>query len=281
MRATALTIYFLLSTLYCWSQESDASIIGQYRWNNSVVMELCEIDGTSENEEVVSIPGQLFQVLKVLDNDFVLIKVLDYPEKLIKKRGVFKTRYSSNPDPNFKKFNRDESKQKYFRVKKELITTQATLDEMVGGSLAFGVINFPFKFRLQDEGDFSGAFNLGAAVGYKLPHKYSGKFNVSFLLASSLSLVNADETTVSSNEADLESFNNQFSAVSVSGGLMLEYGKVQAGVFVGLDYVRKAVQEHFDWRYHGKPWVSFALGISIFSTEKVRLSGTTDNPGSR
>lgn len=274
------SILFFLAPSLSFTQEDKQSPLGQYQWSNSVVMELCNINGESKDEKQVSIPGQKFSVLAEIDDgEYLLIRVLNYPEKLISKRGVFKTSYSETDDPNYAKFNFQDDSQKYFKVKADVVENQATIDKMIGGSLAFGVINFPFKFRPQGGGDFTGAFNLGAAIGYKLPHRYSGKFNVSLLLASSLSLVNVDSSTISKNFSELESFNNQFSAVSLSGGIMLEYGKVQAGAFIGFDFARRASQQQFDWIYQGKPWVSLAFGISIFSSEETRESSSKSNPG--
>ncbi|MEM8907938.1 MAG: hypothetical protein AAGD05_08850, partial [Bacteroidota bacterium] len=136
------------------------------------------------------------------------------------------------------------------------------------GSLAFGIINFPFKARFaEDRFDFSGAFNFGAAIGYKFKHKSYRKFNFSVLTGYSISTVVLDSVSVRQNAKDLSATNN-FTAFSFSTGLLFEYEKVQAGIFLGWDFLNRINQDRYGWKYQGTPWLSVGFGYSIFSNEK-------------
>jgi hypothetical protein len=68
---------------------------------------------------------------------------------------------------------------------------------------------------------------------------------------------------------------NNFTAFSFSLGILAEYQRVQAGIFLGWDRIGKLNQREFDWQYQGKPWISVGFGFAIFSGQKEK---TEKNP---
>lgn len=282
------TIILFLTVLYSYGQEN-STYVGTYKWQKSVVMQRSSIDGITTNEYQLSKGGQKFKVIKV-QTDGLIIKVLDYTIEL-KKPSPGTKKYISSPD--FFSYNFDgsqtqydsltieqansrsyASRQKYFKISFEDLNNFAVPETFVKSSLAVGIINFPFKFRPQNQKDFSGAFNFGAALGLKFGHRSNRRFTFTFLTGYSISNVVIEESAATMNSVNLNSTNN-FSAFSFSSGLMVEYDKIQAGVFMGWDYLSRINQEQYGWIYQGETWFSIGFGYSIFSNENSTTS--TDN----
>lgn len=240
----------------------------------------CAIDGSDESLPLdVSLPGQKFRVINVVSG-FAVLQVLDYTTEN-------KSTNTITEQPNFYRYNFDGDNadysalsapernarfygdvQRYFKVSTDVLDANASRLDRVNFALAVGVINYPFKYRPQKgHPDFSGAFNFGVAVGVKLPHKESLKFTHSIITGYSISQVSLDTSTVTKNKAEVIG-NNNFAAFSFSVGYMVEYDRVQAGVFLGFDQMGKLNNDHFGWIYQGKPWLSVGIGYSIFSTSK-------------
>ena len=45
-------------------------------------------------------------------------------------------------------------------------------------------------------------------------------------------------------------------------GLMLEYKKVQAGIYVGVDQINN--QSEYQWNSNGNLWFGFGIGFNVF-----------------
>ena len=46
-------------------------------------------------------------------------------------------------------------------------------------------------------------------------------------------------------------------------GLMIQYKKVQAGIYFGTDFINN--QTFYQWNYQGKPWFAFGVGYQLFN----------------
>lgn len=303
MRALLILVTFLL-TINCIAQTSETSKIGLYKWREVVFIQPCYINGdnyttTTTNAAgiavTVTVPetttkaGQKFRVLKIIDGANAIIQVLDYT-----KETTGPKKYQATPD--FYKYNfrgtiveynslTEEAinsrnygiHQAYFRVGVSILDELAVKESTVGGSLAAGVINFPFKYRIQKgNADFSGAFNFGAGIGYTFPHLSWRSFSHSIISGYSISNIVLDSSNSNKNQDKLASTNN-FAAFSFSLGYLVQYQKVQAGIFLGWDRLSKINQNEFDWQYQGKPWISIGFGLAIFSGQKEK-SDNNHNP---
>ncbi len=282
-----LTFLILVITTTIYGQTK----IGLYKWKEAVRIKPCSINGSSDPiPEITSMVGQKFRVLHI--DSVAIIQILDYT-----KRGKSKTKkvipetyfykYNFKGDTSsYKRLSDDEvnsriygDNQAYFKVKEELIDQYATKESTNVSSLGAGVINFPFKYRPQKgKTDFSGAFNFGAGIGYTFKHKSWRQYTHSIISGYSISNIVLDSSNTNKNQGKLASTNN-FTAFSFSLGYLIQHQKVQAGIFIGWDWLNKINQNEFDWRYQGKPWISIGFGFAIFSEQKEKEdSKTTTQP---
>ena len=269
--------------------------IGRYKWNDAIPITSCKIDGSARitPKTVLSISGQKFDVIAVVNND-VVIRILDYTERADHANRTAGLRYNAKSEFYVYNFERTSvaynglssdtknariygDDQLYFKVTILQLDQSASKITKIKGSLAAGVINFPFKYRFQkDNVDFSGAFNFGAAIGYTLPHKSSNTLTHSFVSGYSVSNVVLDKTSVTLNSEELANTNN-FSAFSISLGYLVAYQRVQAGVFMGWDRIGRTNQENFGWIYQGKPWISIGFGVAVFSGQTEVATNSSTN----
>ena len=301
----------LLLALPCLAM-AQSPAAGNYFWKNEIILQGCDLSGNNISYKVTSLVSQKFRVIN-LGTDSSIIRIMNYelPKVLEKatqttssnkddgsgsdaaatalantaRANFFKYNFSGTPD-DYKALASGSSNrtnlqqyQRYFKVSNVVIDSSATYYTRIGGSLATGVLNYPFKFRPQaGKSDFSGAFNIGAALGYRWPHKSYREFTWLLLGSYGISTISLDSSTVRQNGAGLTTAND-FTALSMSAGLMVEYNKVQAGVFVGVDNLSRGTHREYEWIYQGKPWISIGFGYSIFSTETDKGS-TNEGQGS-
>jgi len=304
MNSSLIKIFFLSVTfssvlcLYSQEEKQDIYLGTLYNWKSIIPMkESKNINGDYNivNGNYIyqlSKISQKFYVVKEHNNDSLLIKILDYttdyPEK---ERDTSKNDDSLKtlkPTSNFYKYNyygskdnfdilssekvnsRDYGlKQKYFIVSKKDIEKHSSY--RIAHSLNLAVMTFPFKARFNNQKleDFTGSVNFGTAIGYKLNHRNDNPWNLSILGGFSISNINLDSVSVSNNH-NLLSVTNDFTALSLSFGLMVQYNRIQIGVFTGVDHLKRINQSTFDWDYNGKPWYSIGIGYSIFTNEKEK-----------
>lgn len=260
--------------------------IGKYYWTEVTTITACSITGENlpgtviDNTET-TIVDQLFNVIKVIvdsnKDEYAIIRILNYDP--VKQKEKF-LNYNFEGDTQAYKNSIGKTliandQQRYFKIDVKDLQLAALKYSYLGGALSGGVINFPFKFRLQDGTDFSTAFNLGAALGYTFPHYDYRDFTYTLLVASAINNVNLDASSVSQN-ADKLNTTNDFSALSFAIGGMVQYDKFQAGIFIGLDKLGKLNNDTFQWKYQNKPWISFGFGYSIFSVQKEKSN--SDQP---
>lgn len=284
-----LCMAHLLSTQATTAQAIDRSIIGKYYWNKNIAIAACNLDGTITKIDfnklnTLTTGNQLFAVIdvKTIDGeDYAIIRILDYklPKQLKNFYDYNFIGSAKEYDGYIKQYPNTSNYgiyQRYFKVKAAELLENATAYTYIGGALAGGIINFPFKLRLQqDANDFSSAFNLGGAFGYTLPHYSFRNFTYSILFAAALSNVNLDASNVKQN-ADMLATANDFSALTFAIGGLVTYDRFQAGIFLGIDRIGNLNNTTFNWRYQNKPWLSIGFGYAIFSIEKPAVT-TSDN----
>ena len=279
-----------------------ADYSGYYKWNDVVQMyEWTLNDSTGQFEaSTLSIASDLtgqFVVQAILydpttpkDSD-VIIKYLYYLKD--KKSGttpsnaIYFQRYNFNGEiadfdklsPQYKISRKFDARQKYFLVKLSIFkahTIKIPGKVRTSGALGFGILNYPFKMRLQEKmQDFSGSFNVGAAVAYTFRHDSLSKWSNSIVGGFGISSINLDKSTVNNNANMLDS-SNGITALTFSIGYMLEYSKIQVGVFMGVDKISNLNNSTYGWKYQGNPWFSIGIGYSIFSTSTSSQPTKTD-----
>lgn len=125
-----------------------------------------------------------------------------------------------------------------------------------------GTIIIPVKVRFSDF-QFSKDITLGPYFGGKwLISNYNPNY-FSFGLTTgitSVTLLPRDVGSASIMEAQ------DVSAFTLALGGILEFNRVQLGIFAGLDWINNNKGDSgIDWNYQRKPWLSFGLGYSIIS----------------
>lgn len=178
--------------------------------------------------------------------DTITVKV-DPPFKKLKKRStaISKANYYNN---------------KLFNITKEEFLAKAEEIPDEPDRFSVGILTLPFKFRPQDERTFEAQFNLSSTLNWRITKAYSTDFYLqvgaglgSVELNSNNSLgIGADENI---NAATLTLFS----------GLMLQYKKVQAGIYVGVDQINN--QQHYQWRNNGNLWFGFGVGYQLFNVD--------------
>lgn len=296
-----ILIVFIFSFLSPNAQNQEVSALGLYKWNGRVFMQPCDAKGTEipNSDLIISESGQYFTILAVGKSTvepYYIIQISAYKDKKGKiendemtrtssdflKSKYFLYNYQETKDSSYKlrskiplNLSQLGSNQKFFKVSIEIVKEKAIREDRIGAGVAFGVMNFPFKFRLQNT-DFTSNFNLGASIGIKCARKSWRKSGLSFLVGYGMSTINLDSASVTKNHQKLVSTNN-FSAISLSIGCLFEFEKVQAGFFFGWDRMNRLNQKEFGWIYQAKPWVSIGFGYSIFSIEKETSSSSKTN----
>lgn len=131
-----------------------------------------------------------------------------------------------------------------------------------------GILSLPVKVRLQNKVTFDTHFNIGATVGVRLTNPlnpyafyFQGGLNLGTTqLTSSNSNINIDSEESEDITAGVGSF--------IFGG-MLQYKKIQAGIYLGVDFISN--QKQYDWDYHGEPWLSLGIGVDVFQPKNVTI----------
>lgn len=291
MKKLICTLLILCLAQILSGQTADRSIIGKYYWIKNVPITACNFDGSitkidSNKLTIFTTGNQLFSVIdlkRINNQDFAIVRILNYDQQTqLQKFYDYNFIGTAADYQNYiKTYPNTDSYgiyQRYFRVNVEELQVNATPYTYIGGALAGGIINFPFKLRLQqDANDFSSAFNLGGAFGYTLPHYSFRNFTYSILFAAALSNVNLDASTVSQN-ADLLTTTNDFSALTFAIGGLVTYDRFQAGLFLGIDRIGNLNNTTYNWRYQNRPWISIGFGYAIFSVEKPAVTTSNNQP---
>ncbi len=289
------------------AQEAD-TLIGSYRWKQVIIMQEVDIEGGEAGSKVESLAGQSFLVIDTGENKKeLIIRILNYNKnketqkynkynsktkyvKFIEVTGINEDRteligmedklipineLNDTISETEQKYYTIPKTQKYFKIKTSALGQYAEKYNNLSGSIVLGVLNFPFKFRPYKKTDFTGSFNFGVAIGYIRPRSDYRKFTWSLISGYSISDIELSPVSVSKSQNTLDSINN-FTALSLSYGIMTEYNKIQIGLFVGFDFLNRETQAHYGWEYQAKPWISVGFGYAIFSkSSKTEVTNTT------
>ncbi len=135
-----------------------------------------------------------------------------------------------------------------------------------------GIVNIPVKFYLPNDGDpidfSSKSVSLGTSIGIARQVSNS-KSNlwINYLVGAQFTMVTPtqdDFLNFSSTSSD-----NTLSAFSFSLGIALNFDGIEAGIFVGKDFLPGSASK--DWKHNGDTWFSFGIGTNL-SNGKQRLT---------
>lgn len=141
---------------------------------------------------------------------------------------------------------------------------------------SWGVMTLPIKARLGDGGDrfFDVEENLNLGFTFGLRQQLQGRKQqaLNFLLGISIARVRTDSISLKNNFPAPQS--SVSSALMFSAGTLFQHENFQVGFFTGIDNIMGALGRN--WKFQGKPWIGFAIGVSLFSNN-VTQAGDQNN----
>jgi hypothetical protein len=135
--------------------------------------------------------------------------------------------------------------------------------------LSIGLLTLPFKARPQNDFSFDTEFNINTTLNVRIYEFKKIKTSLNWQFGTGIGTVSLN----SSNAKGITAENSQDVALlSLSSGLMLQYRKIQTGIYLGVDHINN--QQHYQWQSNGKIWFGFGIGFNVF---KISLGEDNKN----
>lgn len=122
--------------------------------------------------------------------------------------------------------------------------------------ISIGLLTLPFKARPQDDFSFDTEFNLSTTLNYKITSIYNADFNIQIGAGIGSVNLNSSNSQIDADKAQ------DVAALNFFTGLMLQYKKVQAGLYIGVDQINNQAQ--YQWQHNGNIWFGFGIGFNVF-----------------
>ena len=140
----------------------------------------------------------------------------------------------------------------------------------------WGVMTLPVKLRFGNSSErffnFEEKINLGFSAGIK--RQFQNRKDVSINYLGGVGIASAKTDSVSLKQGFYDSKHLSEIAFSFNFGVLYQYETFQIGVFIGKDYFSSVLGRQ--WRYQGKTWLGFAIGVSLFA-KPTATTGTVKN----
>jgi hypothetical protein len=241
------------------TEEEDSKSFN-YSFTRDCPIYQCDILGNLLSNQITALPisDSNYPKFTLLDekDDYVIIKFWRWTNAIL-----------------IAKYNENNGLPIYFRMSKQDLLTKTRKTFRVwfreGAShITAGTLIIPVKLRF-NKFDFSKDITLGPFVGWRTRlHKSSQSFiSIGFnvgITSVTLNEGNAvkEDNPNNPNNPKIEK-NVDLAAFTWSYGAILEFNKVQIGVFSGYDNISE--NSGYKWNYQNKPWLSIGLGYSILS----------------
>ena len=158
--------------------------------------------------------------------------------------------------------------QRYFLIKKIDIDRLSTPIYHIA-SPTVGILTFPFKYRPQD-GAFDQTFSLSATGGVKLNPWQTGEHTFSILVGCGSSSVNLNQFNTDAKSGITS--DTQRPAITGSLSLLYQWENLQVGMSLGKDAIFTNKMDY--WKDQGKTWLSFGIGLSLFTSSTITTPGS-------
>ncbi len=183
-------------------------------------------------ETTVNLIALNFEVVSVSDRDK---EKKDYPNKKYKSDFYNNKSYTISKN-NFNSFaEKVEPKELY----------------------SIGLLTLPFKARPQNDFSFDTEFNLSSTLNIRLFDIGDSSFNYQ---------VGAGIGSVGLNTSNANGLNEDeaqdVATLTLLNGLMIQYKKVQVGIYAGVDQINN--QKNYNWESNGKIWFGFGISYNLF-----------------
>jgi hypothetical protein len=202
-----------------------------------------------------------FAVVRYLGGDFVVIRFFGKDNRFYEYKNNKMTFLQKKADAT-------QLSQLYFKIKRGDLDSNCIKVFPTGkksASFTLGLVTMPLKLRLGKNFDFQGSFSLGTTAGAKFRLSEFSPNYINLLFGASISTVSLDSFNTGGRVPGQPLTN--IATFSPSLGIVFEFGRSQAGVFYGWDFLSKSTQNKYQWIYNRKPWISIGLGFSIFNID--------------
>ena len=132
---------------------------------------------------------------------------------------------------------------------------------------------FPFRLRTQHDDKFEKSFSLSLCGGIKYNPWKTNEHTISMLFGVGASSVTLTKSNTGPNSGITE--NIEAGALTFSLSLMYEWERLQIGISMGMDNLFD--NDNIRWKYQSDPWLSFGVGVSLFSKSEITSIGTNNN----
>jgi hypothetical protein len=260
------------------AQETENTRIYEVISNIPVVA--CDVVGNklSSTEHFIVPPYRSRFALVRLKGDSVVVRFLVW------EKNEFLKRTFNLDSVHVKSLHGDDS---IAHIHKYFLITRTDLDSncikvynrgIKNSVFTLGLVTMPMKLRLGKNFDFQGNLSLGTTAGTKFRvSKYNPNF-LNLLLGLSISTITLDSFSTGGRVSG-QPINNM-AVFSPSLGMVFEFGKAQAGIFYGWDFLNKSNQLQYQWIHNKRPWISIGFGFSIFSVNSNSSNNQTSTQNS-
>lgn len=146
---------------------------------------------------------------------------------------------------------------KIYTISREEFDKSARAKAKAEERVNVGLLTLPFKARPQDEFSYDTEFNLNTTLSFKLTNLWGAGVNAQVGAGiGSVSLNNVNAAGLAEDEAQ------DVAVLTFLGGLMIQYNKVQAGLYIGVDQINN--QAKYNWESNGNIWFGFGIGFNVF-----------------
>lgn len=136
-------------------------------------------------------------------------------------------------------------------------------DVEIADRFSLGILTLPFKYRPQNGASFENKFNINTVISYLLTNSLNQNTKCYFQFGAGYGAVNLNSDNA---RGITPGTNENIETITGFGGLMLEYKKIQTGLYFGADKVNN--NSKYDWQSQGKIWLSVGIGYKIFTISK-------------
>jgi len=164
-------------------------------------------------------------------------------------------------------FENDSTTVKYFVIPK---TQLDIVSEQIfrRWSPTVGALTFPFKYRPQN-GKFEPTFGIGISGGVTWNPWRVNEHTFSLLAGISASSAHVDQFNTDAAANIHEA--SERTSVTISLNFLYQWQRLQIGISAGIDNILD--NEVLKWKNQGKPWISFGVGVGLFSSSEIKSPG--------
>ncbi|MDN3493077.1 hypothetical protein [Winogradskyella bathintestinalis] len=217
---------------------------------NDAVVSIYSDDSNSEKTVNHLESGIIFRILELSNTEVKLI-ALSFKTKTEKQKEKLLASRSSE------KLKSDYYNNKVYTISLKDFNAFAQSFQF-DDRISVGLITLPFRARPQDDFSFDIEFNLSTTVNIRIFDVFGSSLNAQLGAGiSSVGLNSENALGITGGESQ------DVATLTMFSGLMLQYKKVQIGLYAGVDQINN--QSNYQWKSNGNLWFGLGVGFNIFT----------------